>query len=78
VIVAVGQHGHAEARCRLGQRQVVDDRPDLAALRVDEAVHAVGRVEADGQVDGARLDRLGGLVGAGGRQQGADHERGGN
>src|SRR6185369_3710777 len=60
-VVAVREQRDAQPRRRRRERQVVHDRPDLLARRVDQPVHAAARVEADGEVDGSpRRRRAGG------------------
>src|SRR5262245_60798152 len=59
--MAVAVQRDAQVRRRLGLGQLVDDVPQPALGRIDQAVHAAGYVQADDQVDVRRLD---GFVGA--------------
>src|SRR5262249_29325879 len=78
VVVAVAVQADAEVGGGLDAGEVVDDGPELALGGGDEAVHAVGRVQADDHVDvldlggvgRLRLFGRGGPGGDGGQQAG--------
>ena len=57
-VVAEGQQRHPQPGRRLGDGQLVDDRPQLLLGRVDQTAHAPARVQADGQIDRPRLGDL--------------------
>ena len=65
-VVAVREERHAQRRRRPDARELVHDAPELVLRRFDQAVHATARVEAEREIDRARLrhaalDHRGGL-----------------